>query len=193
MSIGATRCSPITCRLTYLRPTCSPIYPASSQRRVTSEPSPSLGIRASPSTSGVTTVHFSNSAWVRRDRCKRALHAWRSEAGDSDLTATAYERFRRAASVRWPTRNTVAHTFGSWRAALEACGLPTDAARSAECITRAVRTGAARRSARRLAQRDSIAEAVRRCRADLGGRPAALEFFRWRLQAAPETPSQMSV
>jgi len=71
--------------------------------------------------------------------------------------------------------------------------LPTDAARSAECITRAVRTGAARRSARRLAQRDSIAEAVRRCRADLGRRPAALEFFRWRLQAAPEAPSQMSV
>src|SRR5436190_21728013 len=49
MSIGATRCSPITCQFTYLRPTCSPIYPASSQRRVTSEPSPSLGIRASPS------------------------------------------------------------------------------------------------------------------------------------------------
>jgi hypothetical protein len=79
---------------------------------------------------------------ARREHCKAALLAWCSEAGATDLTATAYERFRRAASVRWPTRNTVARTFGSWRAALEACGLPTDAARSADCVTRTVRSGA---------------------------------------------------
>jgi hypothetical protein len=130
---------------------------------------------------------------ARREQCERALHAWHSAAGDTDLTATAYERFRRAASTKWPTRNTVAHTFGSWRDALEACGLPTDASRGADCITRAARTGASKRSARRLAQRESIAAAARRCRDDLGREPAALEFFRWRLHTAPTTPSQMTV
>jgi hypothetical protein len=50
-----------------------------------------------------------------------------------------------------------------------------------------------KRSAQRLEQRESIAEAVRRCGADLGHRPRAMEFFRWRLQAASRTPSQMTL
>ena len=117
---------------------------------------------------------------VRAPQSHRSCNCDASWRGASESLASTDQPHR---SPR-PT----AHTFGSWREALEACGLPTDASRGADCNARAVRTGASKRSAQRLARRESIAEAVRRCRVDLGHEPAALEFFRWRLQAAPRRP-----
>jgi hypothetical protein len=41
--------------------------------------------------------------------------------------------------------------------------------------------------------REAVVAAVGRCASDLGRVPAAMEFFRWRLANAPESPAQASV
>jgi hypothetical protein len=61
----------------------------------------------------------------RHEEQRRALvEVLRESARASDglLTAATYARGR-ASNPRWPTRNTIASTFGSWAAALTAAGL----------------------------------------------------------------------
>ena len=36
-------------------------------------------------------------------------------------------------------------------------------------------------------------DAVRRCEAEIGRRPRAMEFFRWRFEGAPDSPTQGTV
>lgn len=125
-----------------------------------------------------------------RDRCLAALRAW-AEASPPSFTATAYELAR--AGHDWPKRNTIARVFGSWRAGLEAAGLPTTDCHSrqrASAIGANARAGAA--EARETTRR-KVVEAARRCADDLKRQPRALEFFRWRLEHAPGTPSQMTL
>jgi hypothetical protein len=87
---------------------------------------------------------------------------------------------------RRATRST--RQFGGWYAALAAAGLGDRAARAVR------RTGGeeARRE-RRLAQQARVVAAVRRFESEHGRHPRAIEFFRWRLAAAPETPTQATV
>jgi len=72
---------------------------------------------------------------------------------------------------------------------MDAAGLAERAARSAP--TRA--GGGEARRARRDQQRARVAAAVRRFEAEHGRMPRAMEFFKWRLAAAPDTPTQGSV
>jgi hypothetical protein len=63
--------------------------------------------------------------WAARD-ARRAyidvLRAFADEVPDGRLTCTAYAHAR-AGHPEWPTRNTLAHAFGSWEQALGAAGL----------------------------------------------------------------------
>jgi hypothetical protein len=70
-----------------------------------------------------------------------------------------------------------------------AAGLADRAARSVP--SRA--GGASARAERRAANRERVVAAVQRCAAEHGRMPRAIEFFRWRLAAAPDTPSQALV
>jgi hypothetical protein len=127
----------------------------------------------------------------QRERGVEALQSWASQSS-GPFTATAYEASRRAGES-WPSRNTIARTFGSWHRALREAGLPTNACLPPE---RAAAIGAARTSqiqAQRDEQRRAIAATIIRCRDNIGRWPGAAEFFRWRLDNAPETPSQMTV
>jgi hypothetical protein len=126
----------------------------------------------------------------RRDvpaECLAALKAW-ATAADGRLACTGYVRWRREHPER-PTRNTVAGAFGSWYAAMEAAGLASRAARRG--ASRA--GGEERRAARREEQRASVIAAVRRFEAAHDRMPRAMEFFKWRLDAAPESPTQATV
>jgi hypothetical protein len=129
----------------------------------------------------------------RRLRCRAALVAWAQLVGYESLTAPSYAQLRAAAHPDWPDRNTVARAFGGWRVALEACGLPTTRSFDARRIARSEQTRGTRRRARNVSQREEIAAAVRRCHDELGGWPRAMEFFRWRLRNAPDSPSQATL
>lgn len=126
-----------------------------------------------------------------RERCLAALRDW-AASDPAAYTATAYTGWRSSAGDH-PSRNTVARALGSWHAALEAAGLPTD---DCHAPSRAAAIGAAGRdqvAASRESQRRTIIDAVQRCAAELGHWPRATEFFRWRLKNALDTPSQMTV
>jgi hypothetical protein len=87
----------------------------------------------------------------------------------------------------------VARTFGGWRGALKACGLSTKRSFDTRRIARSKQASGARRRAHDSTQRNVIAAAVSRCRNELGRWPRAMEFFRWRLHNAPDSPSQGTV
>jgi hypothetical protein len=50
------------------------------------------------------------------------LRAWADEVAAGELTCTAYAQAREG-HPEWPTRNTIALAFGSWKRALDAAGL----------------------------------------------------------------------
>ena len=127
----------------------------------------------------------------RRARCVEALQAWRSQRPAS-YTAPSYERARRQ-NPAWPTRNTVAMTFGSWINALEAGGLPTQEAHSRARAARIGAAATARAGGRRDETRATVEDAVARCKHAINRWPRATEFFRWRLVDAPDAPSQATV
>jgi hypothetical protein len=129
----------------------------------------------------------------RRLRCRAALRAWAELVGHESLTAPSYAEIRAAAHPDWPDRNTVARTFGGWREALKACGLSTKRSFDTRRIARSKQASGARRRAHDSTQRNVIAAAVSRCRNELGRWPRAMEFFRWRLHNAPDSPSQGTV
>jgi hypothetical protein len=119
-------------------------------------------------------------------RCRDALVAWaRDESGP--LSCCAYARWRRE-HRDCPTRNTIAREFGGWQGALRAAGLGDRVARPPRRIG-----GEVGRARRRDEQRARVLTAVRRFEAEHGRLPRAIEFFRWRFQAAPDAPSQGTV
>jgi hypothetical protein len=128
----------------------------------------------------------------RRDHCLVALCTWDYECRGPH-TATAYMHWRARQRLDLPHRNTIARTLGSWRRALEACGLPIEDARPTEAIHAARLAGNRRRQRVRRVQRARVLEAVTRCRGDLGRWPRTLEFLRWRLENARESPSQATI
>jgi HNH endonuclease len=115
-----------------------------------------------------------------------ALTAWSREAVGK-LSCGDYMRWRRGRQNA-PGRNTIVRQFGSWHAALEAAGL-------GDRIARAPRRagGDARRAALREQQRALVVAAVQRFAREHGRWPRALEFFRWRLEAAVDAPPQATV
>jgi hypothetical protein len=127
-----------------------------------------------------------------RRRCEDALQRWalsRYYPGGS----MQYERWRSSSGRDAPNRNTIAASYGSWLAALDAVGLDTSHSHPREQIE-AMRDGNAAACARRRARsREGILEAVRRCIAELGHEPRATEFLRWRAARAPGSPCQMTI
>jgi hypothetical protein len=115
-----------------------------------------------------------------------ALQAWASVT-PGRLGCGSYARWRRDHPGA-PARNTVARAFGGWHAAMEAAGLLGRAARSSKRAG-----GEAARREQREAKRARVIGAVRRFEAEHGRLPRAMEFFKWRFAAAPETPSQAAV
>jgi hypothetical protein len=120
------------------------------------------------------------------------LAAWARETGPP-YTATSYECWRSLSAARNPTRNTLASFFGSWRKALAAAGLRLDGTRSAKTVQRSVETAAPARAVAALRRRAAVLRAVDRCWIAIGRVPTASEFFRWRLEHAPASPSQATV
>jgi hypothetical protein len=123
-----------------------------------------------------------------RSESLAALTAWSVEF-DGRLGCMAYETWRRR-NPGSPTRNTIVRHLGSWYEALAAAGLEERAAASPAVVAARHRGGDERRERRVQEQRARVIAAVRRFEAAHGRLPRALEFFRWRLQAAPHTPSQ---
>jgi hypothetical protein len=115
-----------------------------------------------------------------------ALHTWASVTSGR-LGCGSYARWRREHPGA-PTRNTVARAFDGWHAAMAAAGLLDRAARKS-CRA----GGEAARREQREAKRARVIAAVRRFEAEYGRMPRAMEFFKWRFAAAPETPSQAAV
>jgi hypothetical protein len=128
----------------------------------------------------------------RRERARNALLRW-AETSDYPGSATDYERWRRSVDRSAPGRNTVAASYGSWLGALEAAGLDTTHAHPPERVD-AIRRGNARGHARRQARhRLVIVAAVRQCIAEIGHRPSATEFLRWRARSETGCPSAMTI
>jgi hypothetical protein len=121
-----------------------------------------------------------------REACETALVAY-AERAPGPLSCAAYTRWRSTVPGA-PTRNTIARQFGSWHAALDAVGLADRAARPPQRIG-----GVGARERRRREQRERVVAAVRECERQLGRIPRAMEFFRWRLEFAPDTPTQGTV
>ena len=115
-----------------------------------------------------------------------ALKNW-SEQTAGRLACGLYARWRRDHPAA-PTRNTVAKEFGTWHAALEAAGLVDRAARGPKRAG-----GDAERREHRNLNSARVLAAVQRLEAELGRPPRAMEFFKWRMAVAPDTPSQASV
>jgi hypothetical protein len=134
---------------------------------------------------------------IRGDRAAAAqrligiLRQWAAHT-TLPLSATRYVRAREK-HPDWPTRNTVAKTFGSWAKALEAAGLGGRSATSAEQRERRRKGAAKHRVAvelREARHRAKIAEAVAECARSLGRLPRPMEYFRWRLANAADVPEQ---
>jgi hypothetical protein len=121
-----------------------------------------------------------------------ALRAW-SEEFDGRLSGTAYERWRHRQPGRLPHRNSVVRHFGTWYAALAAAGLEARAAASPALVEARRRGGVERRELRAREQRTRVMAAVRRFEAAHGRLPRAIEFFRWRIKEAPQSPSQAAI
>ncbi len=127
-----------------------------------------------------------------RQRCLDALKWW-AESRETPGSAVDYAVWRREVEPRPPTRNTIARVFGSWSNALKAAGISRERAMSAERVAAICAGGAARRKARHGELRELVVAAVRRCSAELGREPRALEFLRWRHQHSADCPSQMTI
>jgi hypothetical protein len=121
-----------------------------------------------------------------RAECLAALRTW-SDKADGTLSCVAYSRWRRGRTA--PTRNTVVRAFGSWYAALEAAGVAARAAR--RTVKRS--GGEGQRRVMREQQRARVLAAVRRFEGEHGRLPRAMEFFRWRFEGAPDSPTQATV
>jgi hypothetical protein len=129
---------------------------------------------------------------LKEERYSAVLQAWARDVV-APYTATSYERWRSDRAAGAPHRNTLARFFGSWREALEACGLPTDGSRTHETNARSVEAAAAKRVATRSRGRTAVLREVERCWTALGRVPTASEFLRWRLASAPDSPGQAAV
>jgi hypothetical protein len=116
-----------------------------------------------------------------------ALQAWAAVTPRRRLGCGSYMQWR-AGHPGTPTRNTVAKTFGGWHAAMAAAGLIDRAARTEKRAG-----GEARRADQRRVKRERVVTAVRRFETEHGRMPRAMEFFKWRFVAAPDTPSQAAV
>ena len=125
----------------------------------------------------------------RRDLTEACLDALRTWAASEEgtLSCVGYVRWRDR-NAGHPTRNTIASRFGNWHRALDAAGLSDRAARAARPAG-----GAERRRQRREGQRARIISAVRRFEREHGRLPRATEFFRWRLESAPDSPTQATI
>jgi hypothetical protein len=136
-------------------------------------------LRASPPSQG-----------TKRMRYLAALLTSARDTGPP-YTATSYEEWRcRADHPATPNRNTLASFFGCWRDALAAAALPCDGSRSARANASAVESAMAARVASRSRRRAAVLRAVHECWTALGRVPTASEFLRWRLESAPDSPSQ---
>jgi hypothetical protein len=127
-----------------------------------------------------------------RARYLAVLKRW-SGAAEGPFTATAYTAWRRAVDPTLPSRNTVARAFGSWVLALGAAGLSTEGCRPTAQVAATRRAAAARRAKEDPALRAKVLLSVARCEAELGGRPRALAYLRWRLDVDPDSPSQATI
>jgi len=133
-----------------------------------------------------------DTAAKRRRRAVAALKDW-SQATSGPYTATRYEEWRRPESAHRPQRETVARAFGSWRAALEAAGVSTERSMAPRTIARSRATYRTSRHTYEAERRRAICRAIRTCKQSLGHEPRAMEFFRWRGRAAPNSPTQATV
>jgi len=120
-----------------------------------------------------------------------ALLRW-AQTQRGPLSSAVYERDREA-DPSLPHRNTVARRFGSWEDALAAAGLNGRAATPRAVRNARLAGGAAGRARRRQRQCARVLAAVRSCAEDIGRLPAAMEFFAWQLEHAPDTPTQATV
>jgi hypothetical protein len=128
-------------------------------------------------------------ALPRRDIREEALAALRACAAQTPgpLACGVYSRWR-TNNPGVPARNTIARAFGNWHAAMVAAGLADRVAREPR------RTGVTvARQRHRDAQRARVVAAARTFEAEHGRLPRAMEFFKWRFAAAPDTPSQAAV
>ena len=125
-------------------------------------------------------------------RCLDALRGWAATL-DGPGSSGDYHNWRRSLAPDAPTRNTVAASFGSWRAALIAAGISCERAQLPDRHNRVREARLSARVAQRAKRRSSVLDAVTGCVADLGREPRATEFLRWRLQHAPESPCQMTL
>jgi len=125
----------------------------------------------------------------RRDVREDALAALRAFAANTPgaLACGAYSRWR-THNPEAPTRSTIARVFGSWHAALAAAGVADRAARAPRR-----NGGTVARQERQRAQRERVLSTVRAFESIHGRLPQAREFFKWRLAAAPDTPSQATI
>jgi hypothetical protein len=118
---------------------------------------------------------------LSRDRPRFSIHLRQDDRPLLELLAgaTGLGRVQRA-PVRPPLNPSAT--------ALEAAGLGDRRARAPHRPG-----GEARRASLRQQQRARIVDAVRRFEREHGRWPRALEFFRWRLVAAVDTPTQATV
>jgi hypothetical protein len=125
----------------------------------------------------------------RRQHYLRVLQEW-ARFAPPPFTSSAYESLRRRRRNEWPHRNTLVRLFGSWHSAVSAAGLSTEGLRTREMVEN-VRNGSAEsRARRREAGRRCLGRAILACRQEVGDAVTASEFFRWRLRADKESPSQ---
>jgi hypothetical protein len=110
-----------------------------------------------------------------------------TQSTDGRLSGSVYDTVRCSQRRSWPQRDTLARYFGSWYGALEAAGLAERAA-----APRRVRERAAF-DLLRVEQRERVLASVRRFIAEVGHVPRAMEYFRWRLERDPQTPTQATV
>ncbi len=128
----------------------------------------------------------------RRSRCLAVLKRWAADT-DGPFTGTAYEKWSRDLDPTLPNRNTIARAFSSWRLALSAAGLSTKGCRSRNQVEAIRRAAAKRRAKQDPARRTAVLNSVARCATELGHRPTAAEYLRWRLQVDPGSPAQAAI
>lgn len=128
----------------------------------------------------------------KRSAYLSALKTWAGTAPGS-FTAPSYAAWRREVAPSSPNRDTLARTFGSWREALVAAGIPTDHSKSQEAIAACRLEAAAERAETNAHKREAALRSVRRCSLALGRPPVAVEYLRWRLESDQGSPSQSSI